>query len=372
MSSSSTGPPSIIDSDVHHTWASSTELQDYLPASWREFVRESTPEFRPPTLMYPQIGGVNKRVDSFGPNGELPGAVRETMREQLLDPFNVEAAVLTYDIGNEANHHNPHFSAAIASAANDWTLDHWLTDDEPRLYSAVLCGTQLPEQAAREIRRVGPHPRMVSVLMCSNGLGLPFGHPTFDPIYAAAVELGLPVSIHVGNEVHRVTHYTAAGMPSSRLEAHSTLMQPVQHYLTSLITYGVFERFPELKVVIVEAGVSWLPWFLLRLDAMEAQLRRESPWVKRTPSDYVREHVRFTTQPFDAGPNRAGLISMLEGVGGIEDLLMFSSDYPHWDADDPLYLTRMVPAAWRDKILRENARKLYGLPARPAAAEAVA
>jgi len=115
------------------------------------------------------------------------------------------------------------------------------------------------------------------VLLCSDGLGLPFGHPAYDPIYAAAIEVGLPISIHVGNEVHRISHYTAGGVPSMRLEVHSLMLQPLQHYVTSMLVYGLFERFPELRVGIIEGGVSWVPWLLMRLDAVAPELARETP-----------------------------------------------------------------------------------------------
>jgi uncharacterized protein len=358
----------LVDSDVHHTWPDGSQLLDYLPREWREYAEAGSPQLRPPTVMYPQIGGVNKRVDTFGPEGELPGSVRERMQTQLLDPFEVEAAILSYDFGNEPSHFNPFFSSAVASAANDWTIDTWLTDDEPRLFAGALCPSQLPEEAAKEIRRVGTHPRIVSVLLCSDGLGLPFGHPAYDPIYEAALEVGLPISIHVGNEVHRISHYTAGGVPSMRLEAHSLMLQPLQHYVTSMLVYGLFERYPELRVGIIEGGVSWVPWLLLRLDAVAPQLRRETPWLRREPSEYARDHLSFSTQPFDAGPNRDGLIELLAGVEGIERMLMFSSDYPHWDADDPLYLRRVLPEEWHGPVFGGNARGYYNLPPRPALA----
>jgi len=90
--------------------------------------------------------------------------------------------------------------------------------------------------------------------------------------------------------------------------------------------------------------------------------------LKRAPSDYAREHLRFSTQPFDAGPNRDELVELLASVEGIERMLMFSSGYPRWDADDPLYLSRVLPAGWREPVLRENARDYYRLPARPTVA----
>jgi hypothetical protein len=126
------------------------------------------------------------------------------------------------------------------------------------------------------------------------------------------------------------------------------------------VTHGVFERYPELKLLIVEAGVSWLPWLMWNFDAHAKLLRRESPWVKRDPSDYIRDHVRLTTQPLESSPRSDQLIDLFEAVGGVEDILCFATDYPHWDGDDPTYIASRIPKAWWPKVFYQNALRLYG------------
>jgi predicted TIM-barrel fold metal-dependent hydrolase len=350
----------IIDCDVHHTWGTDEELLAYMSREWREFVRESGGGVRPNATTFPHIGGTNKRIESVGPNGEPPGSDYAVLREQLLDAYDVEAALLTYDIGHEPSHPNPFLSVELARAANDWTIDRWLDGSDDRLYGTIMSATQFPEEVAREIRRVGPHPRMAAVLLTVNGLGLPFGHPVYHPIYEAAVEVGLPISIHLGGETHRSTHYAASGFPNYRLELFTLGGAPLQHYVTSLITFGVFEKFPQLKVSIVESGLAWIPWLLWRLDSVYPTLRRESPFVRRLPSEYVREHLTFTTQPIELSPKRSGLMDLLRTVDGMEDMLLFASDYPHWDADDPTHVVKLLPPEWREKVLHENARRLFG------------
>ena len=353
---------SLIDCDVHCTWASAAELLQYVSQPWRRYFEQSFSPMRPVGMLFPQIGGINKRVDSFGPAGELPGSSYERLCAQHLDRFPVRAAVLTYDIGNEADLPNPFMDAEIARAGNDWLIDRWLGLGDERLYGTVLTGTALPLEAAAEICRVGGHPRMAAVLLSANNLEQPFGHPAFDPIYAAAVEHDLPVMIHVGTEVHNAARSNAGGLPGTRLEFHSLMSHTFEHYLTSMLVYGLFEKFPDIRVGFIEGGVGWLPWLLMRLDAMEPMLRQESPWVRRTPSDYVRDHVSFSTQPLDLGPRKRGLVELFEATGGLEDLLMFASDYPHWDADDPRHILQNLPIAWRDKVGRENAQRFFRLP----------
>jgi predicted TIM-barrel fold metal-dependent hydrolase len=133
----------------------------------------------------------------------------------------------------------------------------------------------------------------------------------------------------------------------------------MMHHLTSLIVHGVFEKYPTLKVLAMECGLSWIPWLIWNLDDNYRVLKRESPHLRRLPSEYFREHVLFSTQPLELSPEREQLIQVLDAFGGMEDMLCFSTDYPHWDADDPRYVGGRLPRAWRSKVFYENARKLF-------------
>jgi predicted TIM-barrel fold metal-dependent hydrolase len=125
------------------------------------------------------------------------------------------------------------------------------------------------------------------------------------------------------------------------------------------VCHGVFERYPALKIVIAEGGVAWLPDVMWRLDKNWEALRDEVPWVKRRPSDYIFDHVRFTTQPFLEPRKREHLMAMLDMVCA-ERTLMFSSDYPHWDFDNPLQALTILPDDMRERIRGANAAELYG------------
>ena len=84
------------------------------------------------------------------------------------------------------------------------------------------------------------------------------------------------------------------------------------------------------------------------------------PWLERRPSEVAREHVRFTTQPLEHTDGHDELLfEMLAAVGAPETLL-FASDYPHWDFDDPAFMLRRLPEAWREGVLHGNAAALYG------------
>ena len=98
-----------------------------------------------------------------------------------------------------------------------------------------------------------------------------------------------------------------------------------------------------------------------RLDADYKALRKETPWLKHLPSEYAREHIRLTTQPLEQPKNVDHLWAMMEAIDG-KHTLLYASDYPHWDYDNPEMLP--IPPEWRENIFDTNARELYGLPAK--------
>ena len=130
--------------------------------------------------------------------------------------------------------------------------------------------------------------------------------------------------------------------------------------MVNLIFEGVFEKYPELKVIFVEYAFSWLGPMMARMDQSWRNLRIETPWVKKTPSEYVKENVFFTTQPIDEMPKKQ-FDQMIEMVDGKENLL-FSSDYPHWDNDmpDKTFYRLFTNDEDRKRILHDNALSIFG------------
>jgi predicted TIM-barrel fold metal-dependent hydrolase len=123
----------------------------------------------------------------------------------------------------------------------------------------------------------------------------------------------------------------------------------------------VFERLPTLKIVLVEGGIAWAPALCWRLDKHWKRLKAEVPHLKRLPSEYIREHVWFTTQPLDEPDRDEDLADIFQLVGC--DRIMFSTDYPHWDFDDPKFVLGKLRLSEGDKrrIFGQNAKDLYGL-----------
>jgi predicted TIM-barrel fold metal-dependent hydrolase len=366
------GPP-VIDCDVHQTLADAVaELTPYLSSGWREYVHAPGFAHRTPVMSSGHLWSVNPfgytRKDVVPEDGSLPASSPSYVLADLIEPFNVQAAVLT---GEPALYlsgvSNPHFVAELARAYNDHLADHWLSVD-PRFKGSIALGLQVPEWAAAEVRRHADDPRFVQVAVAPNPLPYAFGHPIFDPIHKACAETGRPFGIHSLGEgaVGSVPGHLASGVPNFYIEYQTGAAQGIMSHVMSLIFHGVFERYPELKVVLIEPGVTWVPSLLRRLDNNFKGIRREVPWCKRLPSEYFREHMRVTTQPLDTEGVNDELVPGLDAIGA-EDFLMFSSDYPHWDGDEPHKTLARLPRHWRDKVGFDNAAAIYGIKVAQAA-----
>jgi predicted TIM-barrel fold metal-dependent hydrolase len=250
---------------------------------------------------------------------------------------------------------NDGFSAAMAHAVNEWQLAEWVVP-EPRLRASIVVPYEDPEASAREIRKRAGDPRFSQVLLMSR-TSMPLGNPRYWPIYEAAQAAGLPVGIHAFG--YSGWAMTNGGWPSFYIEEVSEHATSCQSLLISMVVEGVFERFPRLKIVLIECGMAWLPSVAWRLDKIYPSLRCEVPHLKRKPSEYIRDHVWVSTQPIEEPERPEHLRDTMEWIGW--DKILYASDYPHWDFDDPrLSIPNWLPAETRAAIYGGNARAVYG------------
>ena len=261
-----------------------------------------------------------------------PAAASRCSKAQALDGFGSSHAICNVLYGAQAVF-DPYMAAAFCRAINDWIAAEWLARD-PRLRASIVVPMQAPDLVVEEIERLAGDPRFVSILVLAQGETL-LGRRHFWPVYQAAERHKLPLAIHSGSQYRMAP--SSIGWPSYRLEYYIAEAQAHQAQLLSLILEGVFGKFPGLKVVLMESGVSWLPAFMWRANKTWKGVRVEVPWVDRPPADIMRDHVRLTTQPFDTPPDQAGIEQLIDQIGS-DRMLLFSSDYPHWqfDGDEPM------------------------------------
>ena len=349
----------MIDCDVHNDWVNADVLIPYMDETFRDFLVRGERVGGPSSFPHGHRPWMHpegyRRADLEPAMGLSAGADYAMMKRELLDKFDLDFAILTgeeiIDISTIAN---PYYASAMAKANNEYTIEHWLAQD-PRLKGSIAVAPQDPVGAAAEIRRLGAHPDMLQV-MVSSGARRPYGDPFYDPIWKAAAEVGIPVAMHLGGNGGVNAEMSFAMPPTFYYEHHALLCQSAMSHVASLILNGVFEKWSTLQFVIIECGIAWLPPVLWRLDSGWKALRKETPWLKRLPSEYARDHLRFTTQPLEQPANKEHLWAMLEAMDG-KNTLMFASDYPHWDYDDPYEVA--IPKDWRENVFDLNIRKVY-------------
>jgi predicted TIM-barrel fold metal-dependent hydrolase len=340
-----------IDCDVHPAVPGMRALLPYLEEHWREQVTVRGIDGLDPSS-YPVNVPANGRPD-WRPAAGKPGSDVGLMRQHVLTPFHTRYAILNCLYG-ASSVFNVHLAAALCRAINDWVVAEWL-DKEPRLRASIVVPVQDAEFAAAEIDRCAGDTRFVQVLLPAAGES-PLGKRQHWPIYVAAERHELPVCIHAGSTFRHAT--TKNGWPSYYLEDYVVGSHAFQAQLLSLISEGVFSKFPGLTVVLAEAGFTWLPQFMWRAVKTWRAMRAEVPWVDRAPAEIIRDHVRFTLQPSDAPPDPRQMEQTIEQIGS-DRLLLFSTDYPHWHFDGKDAVPDGLPEHLLRKILVDNALKTF-------------
>ena len=328
-----------------------TQLLPYLDVHWRETILSRGIDGLD-LAAYPPGAPISARPD-WRPADGTPAADAATLCRQALDPFGSQIGILSCLHGAIAMY-SEDMGAALASAVNCWLVDEWLNRD-PRLRASITVCMRDPALAAAEIHRRAADRRFVQVLLMVSG-DMPLGRRLMWPIYEAAQQHGLPIAVHAGSIGHNPM--TPSGWPSYYVEDYISQAPAIQAQILSLIAEGAFQRFPHLSFVMLESGFTWLPPFLWRIDKEWRGLRREVPWVDEAPSKIIRRRVKFSLQPADA-PDAAVLAKVIEQIG-CDDMLLFSTDYPHWQFDaEEGPLPPGLPDRLVAHIARRNALAVY-------------
>ena len=344
-------PAAKIDCDIHPSVPDIKTLLPYMSEFWQEsFVLRGLDGFD--MMSYPPNAPISSRPDWRVP-GKRAGADLAALQSQALDAFGIGLAICNPLTGGQIAVSET-MGAAICSAVNDWVTEHWLNKDS-RLRASIVIPAQSPHLAVEEIERRAGDKRFVQILMpvaCEMMLGRSY----YWPIYEAALKYNLPIGLHAGS-MYRYAP-TSTGWPSHYLHDYIAHYQTFEDQILSLITNGVLIKHPELRFVLIESGVTWLPSFIWRAIKTWRGVRPEVPWVNRSPADIVRENFRLTAQPFDA-PADATIVARLIDQIDSDEMLLFASDYPHWQFDGPEPLPPGLSADLIRKITYDNPMATY-------------
>jgi uncharacterized protein len=357
------GPPAI-DCDVHIAVPSTRTLMPYLDAYWHDsFAARGIDRTSFTMTGDAPDAPVSARPDWRPQNGR-PGSDLALLQSAALDTFSTSTAIANCIFGGIALH-SADMAAVMCRAVNQWVKEEWL-DKEPRLCASILVPQNAPDQAIAEIERCAGDKRFVQVLMLAGNKEL-LGQRSHWPVYEAAQRHHMPIGVHAGSLYH---HPLATSYGSYQVEDYVAQSFAFESQVLSLVAEGVFQKFPGLKFVFLESGVTWLPACLWRFNKTWRGVRPEIPWVKRLPADIVRDHIRLTVQPFDAPDMAKGLQYWTDQMGS-EDMLLFSTDFPHWHFEGTQALPLPPQSQLARRILFDNPVATYQrlpLTARPGAA----
>ncbi len=339
----------VIDADGHIT-ESEEQLRRYMDKEVSN--RTVVGDVRAP--LYP---AENWNRSLGGRLGSRAGDAETWLR--AMDKHGVEAAVLYPTAGLGLGRVlEPELAAAICHAHNTFLAKEVCSVSPDRLKGVALIPVHDVALAVKELRRAVTELGMVTAMLPALGMRRPLGHPEFHPIYEEAQRLDCLLAVH--------------GVPHDRryfvdlldyfIDIH-TVGFPVSLMiqLANMIYRGIPELFPRLRLAFLEAGCTWVPYMMDRMDEeYEKRGEVEAPLLKRKPSEYIKSgRIYFTCE---AGETL--LPQVLEMVG--EDAIMYASDWPHWDNDFPESIHTLLDRGdlgdrAKQKILRDNARQAYKL-----------
>ncbi len=282
---------------------------------------------------------------------------------EFLDDLGAEGSILfpTFGLAHGLMRDVP-FAVATATAYNSW-LDANYTSLDDRLYGVALVPVQDPEAAAREIKRCAEQRTNFKaiVLPTANCLAKSYGDEFFWPIYEAAAHHDMAVTLHgAPSEGFGFDHF-------KRYIANHTLEHPIPIFiqLTDMMFGRVFDAFPSLRFAFLEAGCSWVPFMMDRMDyefnSIHGVAARRQ--LAKKPSEYFQDGNIWVGMEV----GEQSLTRVIDMIGS--ERIDYATDYPHeplYDilkAELPEFLAREdLSAEVKANLVCNNAKALYGIP----------
>ena len=349
---------SLVDCDVHHNFKSASDLMPYLPKFYQDHLLDQGLHL--PSPGYANIPFRTNRPDLKDPDlqSREVNFSLEFMQKEHLDLWNIDVALLTGPppFYGYSGLPDPDWAAALCRAFNDWTIEHWLEKDD-RVVNAILVAPNDPVQAVMEIDRLADRTDTAAVMVPMN-TERPFGHRMYHPIWEACARHDLPVVSHIGGGGGAARNTpTPVGYPTYYMESRMARPFVASAQAASLIVEGVFEKLPTFKVALIEVQQMWAVPLMWHMDSDWKAIRDQTPWLKRLPSEYFRDHIRVGTQPLHEPPNSDHLCEMFEMLHA-EETLIYCSDFPHFDWNDPVTTFPKMDQDLHDRIFAGNALDL--------------
>jgi predicted TIM-barrel fold metal-dependent hydrolase len=349
----------VIDASVHIFFASNHDFRSFMHEPYRS---RGIPDVLGGGWGRP---GGQWAADAKQTGESFPASDPDVTGDVLFNRRGVDIAVLhpmTRGVLPDR-----HLTSAMLAAHNEMLVSRWLDSGRfaDRYRGTVRLNPQDISGALRELNRWKDHPKVVQI-----GLPMqtrePYGKPEYWPLFEAAEAAGLPVAVHMemGNSLGFPP--TPSGQPRTYEQYMGFSAFNYLYHLMNMIAEGVFERYPNLKVVWADGAADMLTPFIWRMDVFGRPHLEQTPWAPRMPSDYLPGHVYFVQGALD-GPGDTDFAGEWLGFTGKDNMVMFGSSYPDWQLNDPNAVAKSLSQEQRDKLLWRNAADLYNIEI-PAAA----
>ncbi len=339
-------------------------------------------------LQYLEINGAPSRVNRAGSFGAL-GVMGEVTREKgsfdphvkygervplgacdvkdrltRLDKEGLDAAIIypSLDLAWETECEDTAYAQAMCRAYNRWVSD-WSADSGGRLIPVAHLSLGDPAAAAVELERAVKAGHKGGWVVQFTMTRKPHGHNDHDVLFAKAQELDVPLGIHVSLEPQWCWpgRYDKEYVRKQQWFLNVTASDAIRHALASFMQYGTFDKFPKLKIVILEVGAGWVQYWCDRMDAVYDSVMGRGVPLKEKPSFYFKRNVWVS-----ADPDEKSLPAMVDLCGS--DRFMWASDFPHPDhtgdyIEELEEMVEKMPEAKRRDVLGDNVRRVYKLSA---------
>ncbi len=358
----------IVDCDAHHY--ENENYDQILPFMENDVLRQLSIGGRamgrrglvPSQAGFTQdMGGRVTRYPLRSTEKTDPGRIRDVqLGERWMDAMGVDYSCL-FPTGmlNIGLHPQKEMEVDLCWAYNRWLTEKVLPESNNRFYSALCLPFSDPAASLRQVETFG-HRKGVSGFMVTTVRNIQVNDNALMKVYRAMEERGLALSFHSGPNWNEPVFRACNRFLS--VHALGFSFYNILH-CTNWVINGMGERFPNLPVIWIEAGLAWIPFLMQRLDHEYMMRPSEAPLLKKKPSDYMRD-MYYSTQPIEIQDQEA--MECTFRMMNAETQLLYASDYPHWDFDLPstIYDLPFLSEKAKHNILGGTAARLFKLPPR--------
>ncbi len=363
----------IFDADVHLN----VHIDDLVEGGYVDdpIVREKLEKYGSP----PVLGGVTgtsakyaKEVDERADH-ILGRAITADELDDVADELGADEMLLTPGNYLPIPHGPyPEVKRAVTKAYNDYLMEE-AVDPDRGIYGALIVPDWDVEHGLEELDRYGDEDAIISAFNWFSGYR-PWGHESHDPLNDKLVELDLPLQMHFGGLTH---HPTSLKHDSKRTYVEHVMLDRDEGAIAEVLNIvftGLFDKYPDLDIVINENGTTWIPHLAYRADnwyqnspediCMVPRMKEMGKqYLDKMPSEYIFENMYTTTVPI-ALPDDPQRAKSLLDVSRAEDTFVFATDWPHSAIDGPNWVfdSPAIDGDLQRSIFHENAEDVYRFP----------